>query len=111
MDIKDLSSSVPPPGEKTRVRGIRYVWALVWQTIQAYFDDNISRLGAALAFYTTFAVAPLLVLAIALAGIIFDQGSARQRVLAEINQLAGAEAGQAVASVEHPAAEPSNAVA
>src|SRR5687767_13336553 len=40
---------------------------LAW-TGKAFFADNITRLGAALAFYTTVAVAPLLVLAVAVAG-------------------------------------------
>jgi membrane protein len=53
-------------------------------TVQAFFADNIQSLGAALAFYTTVAVAPLLVLAIALAGIVFGQGDARQQVIGEI---------------------------
>ena len=77
---------------------------VVMRTIQAFFDDNITRLGAALAFYTTIAVAPLMVLAIAAAGILFDETTARERVLAEITNLAGTPAGSAIQSVQSPAA-------
>lgn len=72
------------------------------ETIRAYFSDNISRLGAALAFYTTVAVAPLLMLAIMAAGIFFRQDSARRHVLNEIQQLAGADATRALQMVEPP---------
>lgn len=73
-------------------------------TLRAFFSDNVTRLGAALAFYTTIAVAPLLLLAIAVAGTIFDQSEARQRVLHEINQLAGSQVREVVASVQPAAA-------
>jgi len=87
---------------------LRRLGFLVGRTMKAYFDDNISRLGAALAYYTTFAVAPLLVLAIALAGFFFHDGTARQRVLGEIEQLAGSDVSEAIGSVGHSADRPVN---
>lgn len=69
------------------------------KTIHAFVSDNIIRLGAALAFYTTVAVAPLLVLAIAMAGTVFGAGEARQQVIGEIERLAGSQASAAVAAV------------
>ena len=81
---------------------------LLRRTVSGYFTDKVSRLGAALAYYTTLSVTPLMVLAIALAGLIFDEGTARQRVLGEIEQLAGSHVTEAVGSVEHPAAAPVN---
>jgi membrane protein len=72
-------------------------------TIKAFFGDNISSLGAALAFYTTVAVAPLLVLAISLAGFVIGEGNARQQVIVEIGRLAGPQAGAAVGAVQSQA--------
>jgi membrane protein len=77
---------------------------IVVRTGQAFLDDNTARLGAALAFYTTIAVAPLLVLAITVAGWFFDEATARESVLGEIGHLAGSQAGQAIASVQASAA-------
>jgi membrane protein len=54
------------------------------RTGRAFFEDHITRLGAALAFYTTVAVAPLLVLAIAVAGFFFEETDAREKVIREI---------------------------
>jgi membrane protein len=73
-------------------------------TVQAFAADNADRLGAALAFYTTVAVAPLLVLVIAMAGTVFGEGEARQQIIREIEKLAGSQASAAVAAVQSPAA-------
>lgn len=72
------------------------------KTIHAFAMDNIARLGAALAFYTTVAVAPLLVLTIAMAGTVFGKTDARQQVIGEITRLAGSQASAAVAAVNSP---------
>ena len=83
---------------------IRRSGRILAKTIHAFASDNIIRLGAALAFYTTVAVAPLLVVAIAMAGTVFGAGEARQQVIGEIERLAGAQAGAAVAAVQSPGA-------
>ena len=77
---------------------------ILMKTVQAFAADNVARLGAALAFYTTVAVAPLLVLAIAMAGTVFGEGDARRQVIGEIERLAGSQASAAVAAVQSPAA-------
>lgn len=76
---------------------------MLWTAIKSYFGDKVPRLGAALAFYTTIAVAPLLMLAITVAKIFFQDETARQRIIGEIEQLIGPNASRAVASVQ-PAA-------
>ena len=84
---------------------------IVTRTVRAFFDDKITRLGAALAFYTTIAVAPLMVLAIAAAGILFGESDARDRVLAEVANLAGSPASTAIESVQKPTTTNSGAIA
>ena len=83
---------------------IRRSGRILTRTVQAFAADNVARLGAALAFYTTVAVAPLLVLAIAIAGTVFGEGEARLTVIAEIERLAGSQASAAVAAVQSPIA-------
>jgi membrane protein len=73
---------------------------ILLRTGRAFFDDNITRLGAALAFYTTVAVAPLLVLAVAVAGFFFEETEAREKVIGQIASLAGSQAGDAIESVQ-----------
>lgn len=85
---------------------------LLWHSLRAFFSDNVSRLGAALAFYTTIAVAPLLVLAVVIAGFFFGgEEAARERVLGEIENLAGRQAGAALSAVQSPADEPAGRTA
>jgi membrane protein len=82
---------------------VRRSGRILLRTVQAFASDNVGRLGAALAFYMTVAVAPLLVLAIAIAGAVFGHGQARLQIIGEIQRLAGPQAGAAVATVQSPA--------
>jgi membrane protein len=79
---------------------LRRLLRILGSTAKAFYDDNVTRLGAALAFYTTVAVAPLLVLAVAVAGFFFEEAEARDKVIGQISSLAGAQAGQAIATVQ-----------
>lgn len=121
--LRDARPMIPRPAHRTAARArviatgesviaaaveqvgiIRRSGRILLQTVRAFVADNVAGLGAALAFYTTVAVAPLLVLTIAMAGIVFGKGDARLQVIAEIERLAGAQASAAVAAVQSPAA-------
>jgi membrane protein len=97
-----------PKGEEVlaaaveQVSIIRRSGRILVRTVHAFASDNIIRLGAALAFYTTVAVAPLLVLVIWMAGTVFGANDARQQVIGEIERLAGSQASAAVAAVHNP---------
>lgn len=69
-----------PGGNESNRSLPRRIGRILGRTGKAFFDDNITRLGAALAFYTTIAVAPLMVLAIAVAGFFFEETFALQIV-------------------------------
>jgi membrane protein len=84
---------------------------ILQRTFQAFVEDNITRLGAALAFYTTIAVAPLMILALALAGVFFEESVAREAVVSEIRDVIGAPAAEAVASLESPQRKPEGMLA
>jgi membrane protein len=82
------------------------------KTARAFADDNGGRLSAALAFYATVAIAPLLVLAVGIAGFVFNQAEARDRILGEITRLAGSQASAALAAImQSPASSRTGAVA
>jgi membrane protein len=65
---------------------------LLAQAAACWLDRGGPQLGASVAFYTMFAVAPLLVVAIAIAGAVFGPDAARGRIVAEIQSLVGADA-------------------
>jgi membrane protein len=102
--LPHLPAAAPGPGATRStpapVALPRRIGRILARTGRAFFDDNVTRLGAALAFYTTVAVAPLMVVAIAVAGFFFEQSDAREKVIGEIASLAGTHAGKAIESVQ-----------
>lgn len=69
---------------------------LLLDSFAAWQKDNAPRLGAALAFYTLFSLAPLLVLVIAIAGILFGRDAAQGKIVGEFEQLIGAGGARAI---------------
>ena len=90
---------------------LRRVGLILFRTGKAFMADNVGSLGAALAFYTTLAIAPLLVLAIAAAGIVFNQAAARDRIITQITQVMGKQAGAALKAIPAPTATTSDKLA
>src|SRR5437762_12420510 len=67
----------------------KIVWELLKQTCIEWYNDNTFVLGAALAYYTVFSIAPVLIIAIAVAGLIFSQEAAREQLTQEVSQTVG----------------------
>ena len=59
-------------------------------------NDNALRLSAALAYYSIFSLAPLLVIGVSIAGLVFGQNAARGQIADQLQQLAGERAAQAI---------------
>ena len=64
---------------------------LLVQTGSSWMEDRAPRLGAALAYYAIFSVAPLLVIAIAVAGLVFGHEAAQHQVVSQMGNLVGSE--------------------
>jgi membrane protein len=65
-------------------------------------------MGAALAYYTTFSLAPLLIIVIALAGLAFGEDAARGEVVAQLAGLIGPQGARAVQDLLASASRPSS---
>lgn len=72
---------------------------LVRDSIVGWLDHNASRTGAALAFYTVFSLAPILLLSIAIAGAFFGERAARGQIFEQIRDLIGPSGATAVESI------------
>ena len=83
------------------------LWQLAKQTASEWSEDNATRLAAALAFYTVLSIAPLLMLAIAIIGLVFGEDAARGQVASELAGVVGPEAGQGIETVIQHANSPS----
>lgn len=67
------------------------------KTAGYYFvEDGASQMGAAVAYYSLFSIAPLLIIAIAVAGLAFGEEEARARVVSQISGVMGKEGTYAV---------------
>jgi membrane protein len=75
------------------------VWATIKETGQEWGEDRLSRVAAALAYYTIFALPPLLVIAIAVAGFVIGRQDVQQRVIAQVQGIIGQAGAQAVAAM------------
>lgn len=81
-------------------RGLPPWWreplSLVARAVVRWSDDRGPQLGAAIAFYTMFAVAPLLVVAIAIASAVFGEQAARGQIVSQIAGVVGLEAARSI---------------
>lgn len=82
------------------------MFALLKETFQEWRDDGAARLAAALAYYTTFSLAPLLVLIIAIAGLVGGHEAAQSQVMIQVEDLLGAEGREFVQGMLETASQP-----
>jgi membrane protein len=85
---------------------LKQIWDLIRKSVAAWVDDYAPSMGAALAYYTLFSIAPLLIIAIAVAGLVFGQEAARGEIVAQIQGLIGREGAIAVQGLLKSANEP-----
>ena len=74
-------------------------WGLLKDAAAGWSDHHASRIGAALAFYTVFSLGPILLLAVAVAGFFFGQGTARGEIHQAVTNLIGPQAAAEVQMV------------
>jgi len=94
----------------TMTRPLKSVFAMVKQAVSEWFDQSISRLGAALAFYTFFSIAPLFVIVLAIAGLWFGEEAARRELFSQVSGLVGSEGGEAIQALVSAARKPTTGV-
>src|SRR6266404_3779504 len=69
----------------------RTLWELVKRAAVKWNADDCLTLGAALAYYTVFSLAPILVIVIAVAGAVFGPEAAQGEIVTQIRGLTGEE--------------------
>ena len=69
---------------------------MVRETIKAWNDDYAPSMGAALSYYTLFSIAPLLLIVLAIAGLVFGEEAARGELFGQISALVGPESARAI---------------
>lgn len=80
---------------------------LLKQAGTQWSDDEASRLAASLALYTMLSIAPLLVIAVSVAGLVFGEEAARGQISEQLGTVVGAQAGEAIEGLVANASSPS----
>ena len=82
------------------------IWTLIKGAVSAFLDDYAPSMGAALAYYTMFSIAPLLFIVILLAGLIFGEEAARGEIFTQLRGLMGEQGAGAIQSMVQSVREP-----
>ena len=86
------------------------IWQLLRETYNEWSEDRAPRLAAALAYYTVFALAPLLIIVIAIAGLFFGEAQVRDSILNQVGGLIGQNGREAIDAMVQGARKPTTGV-
>jgi len=85
-------------------------WQLIKAAVKAWIDDYAPSMGAALSYYTLFSLAPMLIIVIAVAGMVFGQDAAQGAIVAQLHGIMGEEGAVAIEGMLKAAREPTKGV-
>src|SRR5207253_3974342 len=77
-------TGTPPALRISRGECMKKYFGLLKESYQEFAADKAARLGAALAYYTIFSIAPLVLIAIAIAGMVFGQEAAQHEITGQL---------------------------
>ncbi len=89
---------------------LKTVWGLLKDTASDWQEDKADRLAASLAFYTVLSLAPLVIIAVAVAGLAVGEEAARGQLSGQIAALVGPDAAAAIEGILANAQKPSSGV-
>ncbi len=86
-------------------------WAMLKETGAGWVADKAPRLAAALAFYTILSAAPLLVVALSIAGMVYGRAAVEGQLVEQMRGLVGEEGAKAIQSMIAAAGGPGSGLA
>jgi membrane protein len=89
---------------------LKTAFTLLRDAAKAYGEDKVARLAAALAYYTLFSIAPLLVIAIGIVGLVIGQNEAQSEIVAQIQATAGTQVADALEGMISNVSQPSSGI-
>ena len=87
---------------------IKKIWLLIKTTVIAWDNDYAPSMGAALAFYTLFSIAPLLLIVLSIMGFVFGAEAARGEIAQQLQNLMGEQSALAVQALLQNANKPTD---
>ena len=85
-------------------------WDLIKASLTAWVDDYAPSMGAALSYYTVFSLAPLLVIVISVAGLLFGADAVQGAIFSQIDDLMGAQAAKGIQDLLSSVSKPSTGI-
>ena len=89
---------------------LKNIWILTKAAASSWVDDYAQSMGAALAYYTMFSIAPLLLIVISIAGLIFGVEAARGEIVGQLQGLTGQQGAEAVQGLLESVSKPAESV-
>jgi membrane protein len=89
---------------------LKNIWILIKAATSSWVDDYAQSMGAALAYYTMFSIAPLLLIVISVTGLIFGVDAARGEIFAQLRELMGEQGAGAVQSLLESVNKPAESI-
>lgn len=86
------------------------VLPLIKATFRAWLDDYAPSMGAALAYYTVFSIAPLLLIVIAVAGLVFGADAVRGEIVGQLSAMMGRPGALAIEGLLQSVSKPSDSL-
>lgn len=90
---------------------IKQIWSLIKAAFSSWLDDYAPSMGAALAYYTMFSIAPLLLIVISTAGLVFGEEAVRGEIFGQLQGLMGDRGAEAVQGLLESVSEPEEGIA
>ncbi|HZG22623.1 MAG TPA: YihY/virulence factor BrkB family protein [Herbaspirillum sp.] len=103
------SDYLDPAAEVKMLKGgtrAQQAWQMTSAAINAWIDDFAPSMGAAIAYYTIFSIAPMLVIAIAVAGMLFGHDAAQGEIVNQIRDIVGTEGAFAIQGLLKSVSQP-----
>lgn len=85
-------------------------WEMLKETFTRWQEDRAPTLAAALAYYTIFSIAPLLLIAIVIAGVVFGEAAVRGQIVEQVSGLVGPEAATIIEDAVENASKPAASI-
>ncbi|MGV8899187.1 MAG: YihY/virulence factor BrkB family protein [Burkholderiaceae bacterium] len=89
---------------------MKNIWILIKAAASSWVDDYAQSMGAALAYYTMFSIAPLLLIVISIAGLVFGVEAARGEIVGQLQGLMGQQGAQAVQGLLESVNKPAESI-
>ncbi|MDB5965387.1 MAG: YihY/virulence factor BrkB family protein, partial [Polaromonas sp.] len=95
-----------PHASRTASMNFKHFYDLAKKSVNAWLDDYAPSMGAAISYYTVFSIAPLLLIVIAVAGLVWGRDAVQGEIVNQLSGLIGKEGATGVQALVESANQP-----